>query len=369
MTADNQVAFQELSQELKTEFYTSFKESMEELERCFESLNQQFDKETVNEMFRAIHSVKGNCHMMFLDQIADVCHKVEDLVAMIRKGQIEYTAQQGEFMTFIMARLEQLVAQLIGGKSVQQLDTQVLIDGVEQVSSSVDQNRSLIIQRTMQSYSGLLTSTESIANKVSERLSRQKQRSGFNELEFMGQLSERLQAKSIQKRGDIEQTVRLVLELNHMAKHPEQDEQLCAAYYLMDLGGKFISSPVFDITSESPEWERQKALEQLSLSSGFLRLGDGWADAADIIIQIHERYDGKGLNRVSAENIRTGAQILALVRFYQKAYFKYSRDHSAKISVAKSISRMNSESGYRFDPQWVVMFSEMARRDVSTLML
>ncbi|MGD8400747.1 MAG: Hpt domain-containing protein, partial [Bacillota bacterium] len=51
--------------------------------------------DSVNEIFRIMHTIKGSAAMMLLNNIAELAHKVEDLFAILRAGrQIDFDASQ-----------------------------------------------------------------------------------------------------------------------------------------------------------------------------------------------------------------------------------------------------------------------------------
>lgn len=369
MSEANDQGFQQLSDELKTEFYSSFKEAMEELDHCFSSLNCNYNSEIVDQMFRAVHSVKGNCHMVFLDSIADVCHRLEDLVDQFRKGQLPYTPVQGEFIAFVFTRLEQLVADRIRGRSVSPSDIELLDKGVLQVYKSKQSSRDNVAQSTLESFSGILTATESINESVLHKLEAQEQLKDFDDLAFMAQVAKILQAKSIQHQGDLSRLISIGLSLSQTLESPEGDEQLKAAFHFQNLGSKFVPSPVFDIGLESAEWEKAKAREQVELSAGFLKLGGKWLAASKLIECSFERYDGRGPFGLKRGDIPAGSMILSMLKFYQQNYLRLRKDHKPKIAVAKTISRINSESGYRFDPKIVELLTQLGHSDPEKLVL
>lgn len=369
MSDANDQGFQQLSDELKTEFYSSFKEAMEELDHCFSSLNCNYDPEIVNQMFRAVHSVKGNSHMVFLDSIADVCHRLEDLVDQFRKAQLPYTPIQGEFIAFVFTRLEQLVADRISGRDVSPTDIELLEKGVLQVYQSGQSSRDKMTQATLESFSGILTATQSINESVLDKLEAQEQLKDFDDLSFMGQVAKILQSKSIQHQGDLSKLIAIGCLLNQQLPHPESKEQLLAAFNFQNLGSKFVPSPVFDIGLESAEWEKAKAREQVELSAGFLKLGGKWLAASKLIECSFERYDGRGPFGLKGDDIPAGSMILSMLKFYQQNYLRLRKDHKQKIAVAKTISRINSESGYRFNPKLVELLTQLGRSDPDQLTL
>ena len=49
------------------------------------------DIEQVNELFRAVHTIKGAADMLFIQDVVDIIHKSEDLLQEVRDGKIELT--------------------------------------------------------------------------------------------------------------------------------------------------------------------------------------------------------------------------------------------------------------------------------------
>ncbi|WP_299179098.1 Hpt domain-containing protein [uncultured Neptuniibacter sp.] len=369
MLKDNFSAFHELSGDLKAEYHSSFKEALEELEGCFETLNYKYHEDVVHEMFRAVHTVKGNSHLVFLDGIADVCHRVEDIVSQYRKNECDYTPLMGEFITFVFTRLEQLVVGVLKGEHYQKADIDVLEKGVTQVYEATPQQRDQVIQATLGSFSGILSSAVNVSDKVLDKLERQQRINDFDGLEFMARIAEIVQSKSIQSKGDQHKLLEVGVRIIALINQAVEREQFKAAFHFQTVGSKFVASPVFDITLESQAWERKKAQELLELSAGFLKLGGEWQSAAIMIEQSQERYDGRGLLGLKATEIDCGGMLLSLLRFYQQQYHKLHKTNSDKIAVAKTISRINSESGYRFDPIQVRALSSLAHTDILSLVL
>ena len=53
------------------------------------------DKELINSLFRAIHTIKGSSRMLKLTNITDGAHKTEDVLDALRSGEICYTQNIG----------------------------------------------------------------------------------------------------------------------------------------------------------------------------------------------------------------------------------------------------------------------------------
>lgn len=46
------------------------------------------DLELINELFRAIHTIKGAADLLYLEDIVSICHKSEDLLTLVRESKL-----------------------------------------------------------------------------------------------------------------------------------------------------------------------------------------------------------------------------------------------------------------------------------------
>lgn len=71
-------------------FYEEFLDKIDALDDAIETLQADFsDKEQLNEMFRAIHTVKGTADLLGMFELVGVVHKAEDLLDEIRNGEAQ----------------------------------------------------------------------------------------------------------------------------------------------------------------------------------------------------------------------------------------------------------------------------------------
>jgi len=74
--------------EVLSSFLTEAREHLDEIEPRVLSLEAQFDAQTVNEIFRSVHTIKGVSGFLNLDQIKSLSHEVEFLLDGLRSGSI-----------------------------------------------------------------------------------------------------------------------------------------------------------------------------------------------------------------------------------------------------------------------------------------
>jgi len=362
MAKSNRHSFHDLDDELKTDFYTSFKEAMDEMEHCFGTLDEGYQEEVVHEMFRAVHSIKGNCHLVFLDHVADVCHKLEDVVSQIRTGEYQYTPICGEFLTVIFQRLEQLVRRLLKGINIGENEILVLDKSVTKVFEADCDIRDEVMHQMLDCLSGVLSSDEDISEKLISRIEQQSPPDSFDEMAFMEHISNTMRYKSLRHHCKMDQLLVIAEYLCEESTQTVSFEQLKAAIYMNLLGNKFVTSPMFDIAPDSEWWEKERLEQQIDIAVGFLKFGGQWQDAAKMVEHSFARFDGRGLpENISGEQIYPGGMIIAILRFYQQQYRKACVENKKKIAVGKALRAINSEKGYRFDPLYVELLSYLAK--------
>lgn len=88
------------------EYLRTLNDSMVELEK------RPDDKELIDNMFRACHTIKGMASMMNLAAVTDVAHALEDVLGAIREGRLDATREVSERIFEGLDGLESMVQQV-----------------------------------------------------------------------------------------------------------------------------------------------------------------------------------------------------------------------------------------------------------------
>jgi HD-GYP domain-containing protein (c-di-GMP phosphodiesterase class II) len=136
----------------------------------------------------------------------------------------------------------------------------------------------------------------------------------------------------------------------------EDPVQLRAAVYMHDVALAFLTDDLVLKNNKYDQSDIDRMQIHPKLSSDYVALIPGWENAAAIILQHHERWDGTGYpSGVSGEKIRPGAQILAIVDAYE-SITQPRPDRQHKRSVLRAVTEINSHSGTQFSPELVSQF-------------
>ncbi|WP_350344972.1 chemotaxis protein CheA [Proteinivorax tanatarense] len=126
--------------------------------------NNRDDKQAVNEIFRAAHTLKGMAATMGFQTIADLTHGIENLLDEIRTGSRQLTEEISDFLFLAFDTLQDGLTKLSNGEEPE-LDLSVLekIDGDNNKQSSSNQ-----------------TETASDINQYHQTVIKNAQQDGFN---------------------------------------------------------------------------------------------------------------------------------------------------------------------------------------------
>ena len=103
----------EADQGLMADFIAETREHLEEVERNVLLLEQQSDDVSVlNEIFRSIHTIKGSSEYLGMERIADLSHKLESLLDLLRRGERSVNAGLIDLLMGCNDRIGSLVDEL-----------------------------------------------------------------------------------------------------------------------------------------------------------------------------------------------------------------------------------------------------------------
>ncbi|MDD4700022.1 MAG: diguanylate cyclase, partial [Oscillospiraceae bacterium] len=158
-----------------------------------------------------------------------------------------------------------------------------------------------------------------------------------------------------------DRVVMLCMEVaDYMELSKKDKKRLCYAAYLHDLGK--INIPKEVLISEEKltpsEWEELK--RHPAESADIISRVDGLEDIVPIVLQHHERYDGKGYpNNVKGEEINYLARILTLADSFDA--MTNTRPYQPTKNYAQAFKEIEACSGTQFDPQLSRIFIEAVK--------
>lgn len=99
--------------ELRKLFEAESIERIQHLKECFRELEQRFDQDMLDGVFRDAHSIKGAARMLSLYEIENKAHQLEEILESAKKQQIVLSSHDFDLLNDLLSEIEQLVAKEI----------------------------------------------------------------------------------------------------------------------------------------------------------------------------------------------------------------------------------------------------------------
>lgn len=367
-----------IDESLRNELTESFNDHYDDIENCLNSLKYGDDRETLNSFFRAIHSIKGNAGMCGMEAVVGLSHAMEEVAGALRERRYSANDHICELFLLGMDRLrilqhKELYDDYKGGEPE-------LIDRFTRLSkadSDTAEEMASYFLEEVESNFEIDTECEPSQNSVEVEVEEVEEVEEVvkadvgncidklhGDLAFFQSLALQIDQQSQYWEGRSIQIFEWALKLNKMAGSPVNYEQLSAAIYIHDIGMSFLPSSIINKEGKLSEDEVELLRRHPEWGFGFLDRMPGWEEAAAIVLDHHERFDGKGYpNGKSEDEIHPGAKLIAVIdAFFSITNQRADRDH--RKSTIKAISEINSCAGSQFDLFWVQHFNQVLKSEM-----
>ncbi len=339
------------------DFVSCTRESCDETETCIKALNQNAGADYVHRLFRALHSLKGNCLMVGLTPFTEPLHRIEDIVAKVRANQIPYFPVIGEFLLLATDEIEDLLAELITTRQFNDTKRQLLCRVSEHLLNSLNPSN---VETEVRNAINMLDKKERGA--APDVKTKKVLLEVPPDLDLMRDLSNHIDNLSIYRKNRSDQVVQMTEQLNEAMGFPVDPQQLQAASLMHDVGMSFIPHNIFNKEGSLSKEELRKIQEHVVIGSQFLLRFGGWDEAARMVLDHHERFDGTGYpNGAKGDEIHVGGRMLSIVDTFCSITTERS-DRTFKKSLLSAISEINANSDTQFDPAMVQVFNEVVRK-------
>jgi putative nucleotidyltransferase with HDIG domain len=197
-----------------------------------------------------------------------------------------------------------------------------------------------------------------IADQVSVALSNSSLVTALKKLNLgtLEALARTVDAKSTWTAGHSERVTDLSVKIAQvLGWDDKQLESIKRAAYLHDIGKIGIPLSILDKPDRLTEAEYEIIKDHPEIGARILDPIEAYADVIPMVLQHHERYNGKGYPRgLSGEEICLGARIMAVADVYDAV--ASDRPYRQGWIEEKAIRMIKKEAGEHFDPKVVDAF-------------
>jgi chemotaxis protein histidine kinase CheA len=360
----------ELDEELVKDFLEEFHDCNEELEQTLLALDQDpSSKDLINQLFRTIHTVKSNLRMVALDHLSEIIHALEDILDDVRKDRLQYVEGISDIILVVFFQVHELsVLSLKDNDEDENID--FIYDAVHHLCmvepDQLQQEVHLTLQRIDPDGDYHCKDAATDENPVADdaAFAENSPDTAFKideDMDFFIELSQQLEDSLPHWQGRNTRMLDLCLEMNQLTNEVVSAKQLAAAVYTHDLGMTFIPNEIITKPAKLDADEEAILQNHCRLCFEWLKRIKGWVQAAHIVYQHHERFDGSGYPQGLKDNdICDGAKIIAIANTFEamtssRAYRKHKRP------VMRAVLEINSNSDILFDEKWVDVFNQVIK--------
>lgn len=350
------------------------------------------DKE-LHALFRAVHSVKGNAGMLQLKGIVQFTHALEEIASSLREKRYPPSDPICEILHLGMDRVRDLHLRDIAGQpidNINELELEPLFlkvanadpADVDRISREIlsdlgaggemeAQDEEAAVRREEQAHEDSdaeNSASHEIPNEVEARkdapLTDEQRHQIYADLNFFQQMALQVDKQSQYWEGRSIQIFEWAQKMNLMANTAIDYDQFAAAIYMHDIGMTFVPHSILNKEGKLTADELDEIRKHPEWGHKLLIHMPHWAEAAQIVLQHQEHFNGKGYPAgLSGEEIHTGARLMAVI----DAFFSITNgraDRSQRRSIVRAISEINARSGAQFDPYWVECLNTMIKEQI-----
>lgn len=376
---------EEIALELMEDFFQDFSEAHEKCEHILIELEQTPDNaELLNELFRHIHTVKGNLVYVGLKDITPIIQSIEDILDALRKGNLHYDTLLSDVILLTLDKTHSLVESRVHQRTavlaesafdhlcqvisrVAEVSGDARTDAIRQALTLMDPD--IVLQTPLKPAAdappALPVMSELPAMPPDNNIIAVLAFFGVSiddDMQFFMDLNAPIEARSRYWQGRTGRLLRLALAMNKHAGEPVSPAQLAAAVILHDVGMAFM--PVETLHNTGALNQNDLLLLQTHPRHGHALLASlkRWSTAALAILQHHERIDGTGYpERIQGEGISEAARIISIADTFEARTHERAHTHMTRRPFIRAILEINSCAGSQFDPHWVDVFNQVAR--------
>ncbi len=351
--------------ELIVDFFEDYKDLYEAAESNILKLEHEPNNaELLNALFRAVHTIKGNCGLLGIYPLVDLLQSVESVLDMVRHGDIAFQPLIGDLTLLVLDRCSSFIAALERNMEAE-YDGGLFSVVASQINNGLTSNAKNPIPALTRALTLLDPLTSQLqADGDGESLFERFKITATDDLEFILQLAEQTQSRAAFWHGRIARVMSWIMSLNNQMGQPVDPEQLFVAVCLHDIGMAMLPSDVINKSAQLTELERQSVQDHVWVASRLASSFPRWHVAKKIIDHHQENFDGSGYPlALKGDEICVGAQMLAVVHAFEAITHGYSKSLSRKRPLMRAVMELNRYSGVQFNPKWVTAFMQITREN------
>lgn len=349
--------------ELIQDFYNDYLDLYDAAESCILKLESTpNDDELLNGLFRAIHTIKGNCGLLGIMPLVDLIQQLESILDLIRKDQMQFQPLIGDLTLLVLDKCSQFVNSLERHLEAN-YDSGLFTAVAQQMAKAVIAPDNAKIKILTKALVFLDPTTVQISEaSETDALLEKFDVDATEDTSFILHLAIQTQQRADFWDGRLERVLSWVMAFNEALGDPVEREQLFVAVCLHDISMAMLPSAVINKNNALTDDELKSVQEHVDVSSRLAKSFPQWATAKTILLHHHENYDGSGYPLGLKHNdIHVGAQLLSIVHTFEAITHGYSKSLSRKRPLMRAVMELNRFANIQFSGELVQTFMGVTR--------
>ncbi|UTA49095.1 HD domain-containing protein [Simiduia sp. 21SJ11W-1] len=354
------IDFSNPDQDMVADFFADFEEAYQAAERLLLKLERNpTDTELLADLFRRVHTIKGNLIYIGLANICPILQSVEDVLEPLRQGKIIYDDLLSDVILLAMDATHKLVDSSLNGQPAP-IDADhmpPICEAISHLASCTREERPALIRQCIALLDPKTEKPAAQGNAYADFGIAHNQ-----DLAFFAQLLPAIDERSPYWQGRTHRIAELALAMNRLADNPVDPQQLLAAVYMHDFGMAFLPLSLLHKPGTYTEAERTLVRRHLHIAVDLLKTMGDWDAAAEMVGQHHETMNGTGYpNGLNESQICDGAKIIAIVDAFDACVNSRAHVNLPQRPLIRAILEINRYAGSQFSQCWVDVFNTIAR--------
>lgn len=361
--------------DIPSELLADFRlESSEQFQRSEQLLieleHHPDDGERLRELFRLIHTLKGNLGYIGLDTLMSLPQAMEDVLDQLRSSTLSFDSLLGDVLLLSLDHLKELIRFALNGVQPQFNDSQrqALCQALSALAMAPSTQQTRLRSALLLQLDPSSQAPTASTNHQPDTLEHLKHY-GIEpdaDLVFFIDLMHASERRSHFWQGRGLRQLDLALAINQLGGSPEQPAQLAAAICLHDLGMAFLPLDLLHKQTPLSREERRQMQSHPRLAYELLKRMPNWQMAAEIALQHQEHFDGSGYPKGLQEiEISPGALILNIVDTFEARTHERAHQTLNKRPLLRAILEINNLAGSQFSTYWVELFNRALQQNPS----
>ena len=364
----------DISSEMSDDFFYDFNLSYQRCEQILIDLeNTPDDHALTGDLFRSVHTIKGNLIYIGLKELTPLLQGVEDILELLRSGCFYYDELLSDLILLAMDKTKLLVDEnLFGAES--EISSEKFNDICNAISAIAQVPRRER-QRAMYQAIALLDPSTQLHPPTQSASQWQQQVDEFmaflvsqglqsnQDLSFVSQLIPAVEERSSYWNGRSFRICRLGLLMNQYARNPVDPYQLTMAALMHDITMAFLPVPLLHKEQPFNATDKKRMQSHVRTAHDLISKMSNWEEACEIVLHHHERCDGSGYPKgLPGSEISPGAKILAIADTFDACCYARAYKTDQKRPLIRAVLEINQQSGSQFDSAWVEIFNQIAKQ-------